>query len=168
MRHLVRIGVVGLGGTLLLATPALAGHGQKGGMFQMMDGNKDGRLTAEEHAAGARQMFEGMDADRDGKVTAAEMDAFKAQMGKDKGKHAGKGEMSSAEKIKEIDTNSDGMLTAEEHAAGARRMFDRMDTNSDGYLVKSELEAGHEKLMKSKSSAPQQQQQPAPQQQQPR
>lgn len=167
MRHFLGIGALGLGG-ILLATPALAEQGQKGGRFQMMDSNKDGRLTAEEHAAGARQMFDAMDADRDGKVSAAEMDAFKAQMGKDKGKQASKGEMSSAEKIKEIDTNNDGMLTSEEHAAGARRMFDRMDTNSDGYLVKSELEAGHDKLMKSKSGMGTQPQPSPPPQQPPR
>jgi Ca2+-binding EF-hand superfamily protein len=55
--------------------------------------------------------------------------------------------MSSAEKIKAIDTNGDGALSAEEHAAGSKMMFDKMDTDKDGYLSKAELEAGHAKMM---------------------
>ena len=35
----------------------------------------------------------------------------------------------------------------DEHAAGARMMFDKMDTDHDGYLTKAELKAGHEKMM---------------------
>ena len=43
--------------------------------FKAMDANRDGKVSREEHAAGARGMFEKMDANKDGKVTAAEMDA---------------------------------------------------------------------------------------------
>ena len=57
-------------------------------------------------------------------------------------------EMSSAEKIKVVDTNGDGTLTAEEHAAGSKRMFEKMDTNKDGFVSKDELAAGHAKMMK--------------------
>ena len=56
--------------------------------------------------------------------------------------------MSSAEKIKVVDTNGDGMLTADEHAVGSKRMFDKMDTDKDGFVSKAELEAGHAKMMK--------------------
>ena len=34
-------------------------------------------------------------------------------------------------------------LTAEEHAAGAKRMFDKMDSDKDGFLTRAELAAGH-------------------------
>jgi len=112
--------------------------------FKAMDTNGDGKVSSEEHAAAAKKMFETMDANKDGKVTAAEMEASRQKI---TGKKPGAGEMSAAEKIKAVDTNGDGILTAEEHAAGSRMMFSRMDTNRDGFLSKAELEAGHVKLM---------------------
>ncbi len=131
------------------------------GMFKKMDGNGDGKISADEHAAGARKMFEMMDADKDGKVTAAEMTAAHGRMMGGKGEHhekAHKGdgadtELSAAEKIKVVDGNGDGVLTAEEHAAGSKTMFDKMDSNHDGFLSKTEMMAGHAKLMQKPASA---------------
>ena len=59
--------------------------------------------------------------------------------------------MSAADKIKVVDTNGDGVLTAEEHAAGSRAMFEKMDTNKDGFLTKDELAAGHARMLKKSS-----------------
>ena len=108
--------------------------------MKMMDTNGDGKLSAEEHAVGARRMFEMLDADKNNVVTAAEMDANR--------KKAGAGELSTAEKIKKIDTNGDGVLSAEEHAAGSKAMFDAMDTDKDGFVSKTELAMGHQRMMK--------------------
>ena len=47
-----------------------------------------------------------------------------------------------------VDRDGDGVLTAEEHAAGSRAMFERMDTDKDGFLSKAELAAGHAKMLK--------------------
>lgn len=139
---------------------ALAGGGKDDHM-KMMDADGDGSVTATEHAAGAKMMFTKMDANKDGRVTAAEMDAAQPMMGhKDKDKMAtnedghdkenaadknyGKGRMmSSAEKIATIDTNGDGALTAEEHAAGAKKMFTKMDADHDGALTAQEMQEGH-------------------------
>jgi Ca2+-binding EF-hand superfamily protein len=129
---------------LAISPGAWAHHGPGADhMFQMMDTDGDGKISAAEHAAGAKKMFDKMDADKDGKVTAAEMDAAHEQItGKSK-----KPEMSSADKIKAVDTNNDGVLSEEEHVAGAKMMFDKMDTDHDGFLTKAEMEAGHAKMM---------------------
>ena len=132
-----------------------------GGMFKRMDSNGDGKISADEHAAGAKKMFEMMDSNKDGQVTAAEMTAAHGKMMEGKADHdqkAEKGmekgkEMSAADKIKVVDGNADGVLTAEEHAAASKSMFDKMDTNHDGFLSKTELMAGHAKLMQKPASA---------------
>lgn len=117
--------------------------GASAGDVQMMDTNKDGMISIAEHAAGARQMFQRMDADGDSRVTATEMDASRQQMSG--GIDAGN--MSPAEKIKAIDVDQDGVISAAEHEAGSRAMFSKMDLNRDGKLTSAEMQAGHQKLM---------------------
>jgi Ca2+-binding EF-hand superfamily protein len=46
------------------------------------------------------------------------------------------------EKFKMMDTNSDGRVSREEHAAAAHAKFGKLDTNSDGIITTAELEAG--------------------------
>ena len=65
-----------------------------------MDASKDGKVSAEEHAAASKKMFDMMDANRDGKVSAAEMTAVHQRV---TGKKVKKSDMSAAEKIKVID-----------------------------------------------------------------
>lgn len=129
---------------LLFAAPASVDK-----EFAMMDANKDGKVSAAEHAAGARSMFEQMDADRDGKVTAAEMSAAQLAV---TGRHAEKSDMSAADKIKTVDADGDAILTADEHAKASASMFATMDTNKDGFLSKKELATGHARLMKKPST----------------
>src|SRR6185369_4533523 len=119
----------GIAGVCGLVVPSVAFADQEA-RFESMDTDGDGRISPDEHAAAASRMFEKMDANGDGKVTAAEMTAAHLRL---TGKKAEKGEMSAAEKIKMIDTNADGVLSADEHAAGAKSMFDKMDTDHDGY-----------------------------------
>src|SRR4030095_2004020 len=123
-----------------LAGAAFAAHafaaGPPASEFRAMDANHDGKISREEHAAAAKGMFGTMDADKDGRVTPAEMDAAQEKV---TGRKASKGDMSAAEKIKVIDKDGDGVLTAEEHAAGSRSMFDLMDTDKDGALTEAEL-----------------------------
>ena len=132
----------------MLLVPALASADDK---FKQMDTNGDGAISSAEHAAGAQKMFTAMDTNKDGYVSAAEMDAqWNAKAGKD-AKMSGM-KMSAAEKIKEVDTDGDGRLSAAEHAAGSEKMFAKMDTNSDGKITAAEMEAGHDKMMKHAAS----------------
>ena len=108
---------------------------------KMMDTNGDGKISADEHAAGASKMFKNMDADKDSTVTAAEMDKASAAKGK-----SGQ-QISSAEKIRTIDTNGDGKLSADEHAAGSHAMFEKMDTDHDSLVTADELQAGHDAML---------------------
>lgn len=118
--------------------------------MRIMDANQDGKVAAAEHAAGAQKMFKAMDANQDMKVTADEMDATnKPWKSADASHHKGHA-MSSADKIKVIDTNGDGVLTAQEHAAGSKAMFAKMDTDKDGNLTAAEVKAGHGQMMMSK------------------
>jgi len=103
-------------GLALLALPCAFANSDDSGCgrceVQAMDANGDGRISRAEHAAGARKMFDKMDANHDGIVTAAEMDAASEA----KADRAGTDQLSSAEKIKAIDIDGDGQLTAAEHA----------------------------------------------------
>ena len=113
--------------------------------MKTMDTNADGRISPEEHAAGVARMFAAMDEDKDGKVTAKEMEAAHGRV---TGSKPAAGEMSAAEKIKVVDTDGDGVLSAAEHTAGARAMFERQDMNKDGALSREELAAGRAMKMK--------------------
>lgn len=115
--------------------------------FKMMDADKNGKISSQEHATGAASMFAKMDADKDGYVTAAEMTtAYKAVTGKD----AKKSEMPAQDKIKVADGDGDGKLSAAEHAAASASMFAKMDTNMDDALARQEMAAGHAAMLKKK------------------
>jgi Ca2+-binding EF-hand superfamily protein len=138
-----------------LATTAYAGddetkHGSGQTELQMMDTDHDGTVSATEHAAGAKKMFQMMDKDGDGIVTAAEMSAAHKDMPTARSAQAPDTHMdkSSAAKIKAIDADQDGTISAAEHEAGARKMFDKMDKDHNGKLSAAELQAGHDQMMR--------------------
>lgn len=120
--------------------------------MRVMDSNKDGKISAAEHSAGAQQMFQSMDGNQDSRVTPVEMDAAQktlkaadASHGRENGK--GTAEMSSIDKIKVVDKNGDGVLAAKEHEEGSKKMFSKMDADKDGFLTAAEITAGHAKMM---------------------
>ena len=113
--------------------------------FASMDSDHDGKVSAAEHAAGAKMMFEKMDANHDGKVTAAEMTAAHQAI---TGQAANKSDMPAADKIKAVDADGDGVLTAEEHSKASASMFAKMDADNGGFLSKQEMAAGHAAMMK--------------------
>lgn len=120
----------------LVATGAWASDDD---MFTRMDSNHDGRISAQEHDAGAAAMFARKDANQDGMLDASEMGGPMGRHGG--GMHAGG--MHGGDRMAKMDSNHDGAITAEEHAAMAKAMFDRMDANHDGRVTGAELEGGH-------------------------
>ena len=139
---MVMVGTATLASVLFAAGPKASAVDAE---FKAMDTNKDGKVSAEEHAAASKKMFDVMDANKDGKVTAAEMTAAHQRI---TGKKAKKSDLSAVDKSKVIDTDGDGILSAEEHAAGSRAMFAKMDTDKDGFLTKDELAVGHASMLK--------------------
>jgi hypothetical protein len=140
----------GLSGAVLSISAIAGGEGADSSKYpmKMMDADKDGRVTAAEHAAGAERMFGKIDADGDGRVTTVEMDAHhQKMMGKNEARPGKHKMMSSDEKIRTIDKDGDGAITAEEHAAGSQKMFGKMDADKDGALTAEEIKSGHRKLM---------------------
>ena len=49
-------------------------------------------------------------------------------------------------RFESMDTNHDGKVSMEEHAAAANKMFDKMDANNDGRVTASEMEAAHKAI----------------------
>jgi hypothetical protein len=96
-------------GSVVALAAAVSYAGGPMSSFQGMDANHDGKVTPDEHAAAAQKMFDTVDANKDGKVTAAEMDAAHERV---TGQKAVKGEILASEKIKAVDTDGDGILTA--------------------------------------------------------
>jgi len=99
------------------------------------EGNADGGITAEKHAATAAKRFEMMDKDHNGKVT---RDEIEASHGAESIVWANHPE-SPAEKIRELDANRDGVLTVAEYSAGSQRMFHVLDADGNGVLTPAEM-----------------------------
>jgi hypothetical protein len=108
--------------------------------FAQLDADRSGAVLAAEHASSAAGMFATMDTNGDRRVTVEEMDAARGPLNADT-------RISSADKIEVLDADHDGVLTAEEHAAGSKMMFEQMDTNKDGQLTLAEVDVGHDKTM---------------------
>jgi EF-hand domain pair len=99
------------------------------------EGNADGGITAEKHAASAAKRFEMMDKDRNGKIT---RDEIEASHGAESIVWANHPE-SDVQKIRDLDTNHDGVLSVKEYSAGSQRMFDILDVDGNGVLTPEEM-----------------------------
>lgn len=119
-------------------------------MFERLDANGDGKISAEEMAAAPQRRFEAMDANGDGKVSAEEMVEHRMTMMR------ARIEAQVAGMIAEMDDDGDGMLSAEEMGPGRRaerraeshraKMFAHMDADDDGVVTLEEAQAGAAKM----------------------
>lgn len=99
------------------------------------EGSGDGGITAAKHVATAAKRFEMMDANKDGKVSVAEINASHGAESIVWANHPA----SPAEKIRSLDRNRDGVLTVAEYTAGSQKMFDELDVDGNGVLTPSEM-----------------------------
>lgn len=109
-----------------------------------VDADGDGSVSAQEHERAAKLMFQRLDVNGDGSVGAAEMDARLPGAG---GGNAS-AQVTSAERIKLLDSDGDGLLSQAEHGAGAQRMFAQLDANQDGRVSPEEHEAARAEVKK--------------------
>ena len=99
------------------------------------EGTGDGGITAANHAATADKRFEMMDTNKDGKISAAEIKASHGAESIVWANHPA----SDADKIRSLDTNRDGVLTLREYTSGSQRMFEELDVDGNGVLTPSEI-----------------------------
>ena len=124
-------------------------------MFAMMDKDGDGIVTAEEMEAAHKNMptahqdaSTGRHPAESGRLPQADSSARTSDAsGKPMKPMDESADKSAAAKIKMIDTDQDGTISAAEHEAGARKMFDKMDKDHNGKLSAAEIQAGHDRMM---------------------
>ncbi len=131
-------GVLAVGLGAGVASVAVANQGgQNRPSFEMLDADKDGKLTQAELDAHKAQEFVKADTDGDGMLSSEEMLArAKAQNGERMAKRISR-------MIARIDTDKDGMLSTSEMQAMPRGkgMFNHMDADSDGAITAEEFAA---------------------------
>ncbi len=140
--HTLRSSLLLTAGFALLAVPAALANDDYKAKFKSMDTDGDGQVSRTEHAVGAQVMFNHLDLNRDGLVSSWEMTAAQVSKANDRD------EKSVADKIRMIDRDSDGQVSAFEHETASAAMFDRMDDNGDGFLTEREMKAGHKAMKK--------------------
>jgi Ca2+-binding EF-hand superfamily protein len=110
-------------------------------MFDTLDADGDGSISAAELAAHREAMFAAADANGDGVLDKDEIIAHQvAVMAERMGRRADR-------MLERRDVNGDGSLSLEEMGKGPAEMnFSRFDTDGDGMISKEELEAGAKRM----------------------
>ncbi len=111
--------------------PWLAAHAEE------LDADADGVLTRAEIATDLGITMQGGDANGDGAIDDGEAESMRGVRSASAGFLRGH--------FAELDADDDGMVSAEELAAGFGRMFDRMDADGDGRLAPAERNTAQER-----------------------
>jgi Ca2+-binding EF-hand superfamily protein len=134
--------LVGLGAMATAA--ARAGEAGSGRLmerlFQKMDSDGDGALSAAEGEAAAETMFDRRDANGDGVLTEAEFMAEKGG-GRLSSEQQQKLDALRAKRFAAMNKDGDGQVSAAEFFAAAQQRFTAADGNGDGRVTKDELRA---------------------------
>jgi len=131
---------------LLLLLPSAALASRTSAEFALIDTNDDGRVSSSEHEVYARQIFDEIDGEPgDDKLTVAEIMADESKFTRHvftTGNMLGPAVLDTAEKIRRLDVNQDGVVSQTEHANGAAALFQHLDLNNNGELSPGEFDAG--------------------------
>jgi Ca2+-binding EF-hand superfamily protein len=121
------------------------GHGERGAMFMeqfdLIDADKDGKITAAELAAHRQARFATADTNADGALNAEELTAFQvSQMAEKIAKR-------SERMLQWMDANGDGGLSADEMPDGpSPERLARLDADGDGAITKAEAETAMQRM----------------------
>lgn len=124
------------------APAAPAGPDRGARMFEMLDANRDGRVTWDETWSVATTRFTGADADRSGGLSQAEFANLRPRREgapaprPERAQHM---EQRRGAMFRALDANSDGQVTLAEMQGPAQARFRAMDANSDGAVTREEL-----------------------------
>ena len=107
-------------------------------LFQKMDTDGDGALSAAEAEAAAEKMFDRRDTNGDGVLTESE---FTAQTGGRQlvADRQQKLDALRTKRFAAMDKDGDGQVSAQEFLAAAQQRFTAADANGDGRITKEEL-----------------------------
>jgi len=145
-----------LGCMFVTSLLAAVGAAQDGDLFNKLDANKDGSITADEvpgdQQAKFAQLLKIAGRETDKKIGLAQFQAALKQLqtqeraAANPQAPAGQPAVDSAELFVKLDANKDGFVTADEVPEGQKSLFDRLvrnaDTNGDKQLSKAEFAAG--------------------------
>jgi hypothetical protein len=126
------------------AMPPMAAMGPPDAMllFEMIDTDGDGRITAAEIAAFRAAGVAGSDANGDGKLSAEELAAQQLAMMRRIA------EVRAARMVAELDLDGDGLLSVEELAARPMPVLrlERLDRDGDGVISREEAEQAQARM----------------------
>ena len=111
-------------------------HGDRHGMMERLDADKDGAVSKEEFRARRAEDFSTLS----GNGQAVAVADFPAALQRLHVQRRAEREKAMAERL---DTDKDGRITKAEFEAGADRMFDRMDRDDDGRLTPEDRRGRH-------------------------
>lgn len=116
------------------ARNAGGGHSKRE-FLETYDANGDGKVSKEEFAAKRSADHKGLDLNENGSVSELEyINEYIFRLDKDLAERRARQIRQAHVRFGVLDTNKDGVLSAQEFAASGDRMFARLDTTGDGFV----------------------------------